>query len=76
MVHFLHFILGLEKYGQRQTLEALAESTYRGLRQAGDFWECYYVTGQPWGNGPMSIFGAFGWIWLLLDRTPGAAATL
>jgi hypothetical protein len=68
MVHFFHFILGLEKYGELELLASLTAATYRGLRQAGDFWECYYVTGEPWGNGPMSIFGAFGWIWLLLDK--------
>lgn len=26
------------------------------------------VTGQPWGNGPMSVFGALGWIWLLMAK--------
>lgn len=68
MVFFLHFIPGLERLGADDLLDRLAESTFRGLEKAGDFWECYTVEALPWGNGPMSIFGAFGWIWLLMDK--------
>jgi len=69
MVFFLHFILGMEKFGEQKFLDSLTEKTFQGLQKAGGFWECYYVTGQPWGNGPMSIFGAFGWIWLMMEKS-------
>jgi hypothetical protein len=65
---YLLFILALEKLNNEELLDQVVEKTFAGLNVNGDFWECYYVNGEPWGNGPMSIFGAFGWIWSVMDK--------
>ena len=69
---YLLLISGLERLGEEDLLDTIVSRTLSGLRTNGDFWECYYVDGRPWGNGPMSIFGAFGWIWSVMAKRPAA----
>jgi len=68
MSGYLLFILALEKLNEGELLDQVVAKTFAGLVANGDFWECYYVNGDPWGNGPMSIFGAFGWIWSVMEK--------
>lgn len=68
MVFYLHLIPALERQGAFDLIGRIVRSTWRGIERAGDFWETYQTDGQPRGNGPMGVFGAFGWIWLLMDR--------
>jgi hypothetical protein len=68
MVHYLFFIPGLEMLQENELLDVVTQKTFEGLEACGDFYECYYVTGEPWGNGPMGVFGAFGWIWCLMEK--------
>lgn len=65
---YLFFILALEQLQAEDLLDTVVAKTFAGLKKNGDFWECYDLNGAPRGNGPMSIFGAFGWIWSLMDK--------
>jgi hypothetical protein len=68
MIYFLTFIPALEKLGEEDLLDEIVKKTYDGIMKCGDFWESQYVDGGHFGNGPMSIFGAFGYIWSLMDQ--------
>ncbi|HEY5562637.1 MAG TPA: hypothetical protein VIK72_12945 [Clostridiaceae bacterium] len=68
MVGYYYFIQGLENLHEDEYLDVLVAQTFAGLSKNGDFWESYYVNGEAWGNGPMSIFGAFGWIWSVMEK--------
>jgi hypothetical protein len=73
---YYYFIQALEKHQEDEFLDLLVAQTFAGLIKNGDFWESYYVNGEAWGNGPMSIFGAFGWIWSVMEKPCSALQPL
>lgn len=65
---YLYLVLGLECLEETELLDRIIQKTYDGITKCGDFWEYYRVTAEPFGNGPMGVFGAFGWIWALMEK--------
>ena len=65
---YLYLVLGLERLEETELLDRIIQKTYDGITKCGDFWEYYRVTAEPFGNGPMGVFGAFGWIWALMEK--------